>query len=98
MSQASTSEREPWSGSSVLRLTAEFREALRTMRAVDRFNSWLLHDPAARANAAVQAALGLPSNRISTLAPDDTRPVLAGVLLRLDAGQPTLENSTWGGS
>jgi hypothetical protein len=60
-------EPEPWSASSVFRLTAEYREALRIMRAIDGFNSWLLHAPAERSRAAVQAALGPPSDRISTL-------------------------------
>ena len=58
---------EPWSASSVLRLNAEFREALRIMRAVDGFNRWLLHASGERAKAAVLAALGPSSDRISTL-------------------------------
>ena len=37
------------------------------MRAVDEFDTWLLHAPAERTRAAVQAAMGAPSNRISTL-------------------------------
>jgi len=60
-------EPEPWSASSVLRLNAEFREALRIMRAVDGFNRWLLQASGERAKAAVLAALGPPSDRISTL-------------------------------
>jgi hypothetical protein len=60
-------EPEPWSASSVLRLNAEFREALRIMRAVDGFNRWLLHASGERAKAAVLAALGPSSDRISTL-------------------------------
>jgi hypothetical protein len=60
-------EPEPWSASSVLRLNAEFREALRIMRAVDGFNRWLLQASGERAKAAVLAALGPSSDRISTL-------------------------------
>ena len=51
-------EPEPWSASGVFCLTAQYREALRIMRAVDGFDSWLLHAPAERARAAVQAAMG----------------------------------------
>jgi len=58
---------EPWSVSSVFRLTAEYWEAVRIMRAIDGFNTWLLRAPAARSRAAVQAALGVPSDRMSTL-------------------------------
>ena len=61
------SEPEPWSASSVFRLAAEYREALRIMRAIDEFDSWLLHSPAERARAAVHAALGPPAIRTSTL-------------------------------
>ncbi len=60
-------EPEPWSASGVFYLTAQYREALRIMRAVDGFDTWLLHAPAERTRAAVQAAMGAPSNRISTL-------------------------------
>jgi len=35
------------------------------MRAVGGFDTWLLHAPAERTRAAVHAALGSPSNRIS---------------------------------
>jgi hypothetical protein len=37
------------------------------MRAIDGFNSWLEESPGERSRAAVQAALGPPSDRISTL-------------------------------
>ena len=60
-------EPEPWSASGVFYLTALYREALRIMRAVDGFDTWLLQAPAERTRAAVQAAMGAPSNRISTL-------------------------------
>jgi hypothetical protein len=60
-------EPDPWSASGVFYLTAQYREALRITRAVDGFDTWLLHAPAERMRAAVQAAMGAPSNRISTL-------------------------------
>ena len=60
-------EPEPWSASGVFYLTAQYREALRIMRAVDGFDTWLLHAPAERTRAAVQAAMGAPANRISPL-------------------------------
>ena len=60
-------EPEPWSASSVFRLTADYREARRIMRAIDGFNSWLEESPGERSRAAVQAALGPPSDRISSL-------------------------------
>ena len=60
-------EPEPWSLPTVLRVAAEFREALRVMRAIDAFNTWLCQRPADRARSAVQAALGPPSDRISSL-------------------------------
>jgi len=37
------------------------------MRAIDGFNSWLEESPGERSRAAVQAALGRPSDRISSL-------------------------------
>src|SRR6266851_1345783 len=66
-------EAEPWSASGVFYLTAQYREALRIMRAVDGFDTWLLHAPADRTRAAVHAAMGAPSNRISTLLDLPTR-------------------------
>jgi hypothetical protein len=60
-------EPEPWSESVVFHLSAAFREALRIMRAIDAFDTWLIQAPAERSRGAVQAALGQPSNRISTL-------------------------------
>ena len=60
-------EPEDWSLSNVLRLSAKYREALRVMRAVDAFDSWLLQAPAERIRAAVEAAPGPPSGRIPTL-------------------------------
>jgi len=60
-------EPEPWSPSSVFRLTAEYREALRIMRAIDDFNRWLEQAPGERTSAAIQAALRPPADRISTL-------------------------------
>jgi hypothetical protein len=58
---------EPWSASAVLRLAAEYREAGRLMRAIDAFDAQLCRAPAACARAAVAAALGQPSHRISAL-------------------------------
>jgi hypothetical protein len=60
-------EPEPWSASSVFRLTAQYREAGRIMRAIDGFNSWLEQAPGERSSAAIQAARCPPSDRISTL-------------------------------
>jgi hypothetical protein len=54
-------EPEPWSASSVFRLTADYREAQRIMRAIDGFNSWLEEWPGERSRAAV---------------PNSTRPAL----------------------
>jgi hypothetical protein len=58
---------EPWARSTVFRLIAEHREALRIMRAIDAFDAWLSEAPAERARAAVAAALGPRSDRLSTL-------------------------------
>ncbi len=61
-------EAEPWSASGVFYLTARYREALRIMRAVDGFNTWLEEAPGVRARAAVHEARCLPSSTgISTL-------------------------------
>ena len=60
-------EPEPWSASSIFRLTAQYREAERIMRAIDGFNSWLEQAPGQRSSAAIQAACCPPSDRISTL-------------------------------
>jgi len=60
-------EPEPWAASNVFRLTADYREAQRIMGAIDGFNSWLEESPGDRSRAAVRAALGPPSDRISTL-------------------------------
>jgi hypothetical protein len=58
---------EPWSRSTVFRLAAEHREAVRVMRAVDAFDARLAGRPADTTRAAVRAALGPPSGRVSTL-------------------------------
>jgi hypothetical protein len=58
---------EPWSVSTVLRLAAEYREAVRVARAIDAFDARLCRAPAGCARAAVAAALGQPSHRLSTL-------------------------------
>jgi hypothetical protein len=47
----------PWCRSTVFRLTAEYRQALRVMDAVDAFDAWLAGAPAERARGAVRAAL-----------------------------------------
>lgn len=60
-------ESEAWSLTNVLRLTAEYREALRIMLAIHRFDEWLSQDPAERACGAVRAALGPPADRMSNL-------------------------------
>ena len=60
-------EAEPWSASAVFHRSAEYREAIRIMRAIDAFDTWLIRAPAERARDAVRAALAQPSNRISTL-------------------------------
>jgi hypothetical protein len=53
--------------SAVFHLTAEYREALRIMSAIDAFDTWLSEAPAERVPAAIAAAAGPPSNRLSTL-------------------------------
>jgi len=60
-------ETEPWSLEAVLRLAAEYREAVRIMSAIHAFDGWLSEAPAERAWAAVRAALGPPRDRTSTL-------------------------------
>jgi hypothetical protein len=60
-------EAEPWSRSAVFRLAAEHREALRIMRAVDAFDIRLTGSPSDCARGAIEAALGPPSGRLSTL-------------------------------
>jgi len=60
-------EAEPWSASAVFHLSAEYREAMRIMRAIDAFDTWLIRAPAERTHGAVLAALAQPSNRIPTL-------------------------------
>ncbi len=60
-------ETEPWSDSIVFQLSAAFREALRVMRAIDDFDTWLIQAPAERTRDAIEAALAQPSNRIATL-------------------------------
>jgi len=60
-------EPQPWLASTVFRLSAEFREAVRLMHAIDAFDNWLCQAPAERARAAVHAASGPPSERVSTL-------------------------------
>jgi hypothetical protein len=60
-------ETEPWSRETVLELSAEYRGAVRIMRAIHRFDDWLAEAPAERARGAVAAALGAPCDRISTL-------------------------------
>jgi hypothetical protein len=46
---------------------AEYREALRIMRAIDAFDAWLCQAPAERVRAAVAAALSPALERLSTL-------------------------------
>ena len=60
-------EPEPWSLTSVLRLSAEYREAVRIMRAIHGFDDWLCAAPTERACSAVRAALGPPGDGVSTL-------------------------------
>ena len=60
-------ETEPWSQGAVLELSAEYREAVRTMRAIHGFDDWLAEAPAERARGAVEAALAAPSDRISSV-------------------------------
>ena len=60
-------ETEPWSQGAVLELSAEYREAVRMMRAIHRFDDWLAEAPAERARGAVAAALGAPCDRISSV-------------------------------
>ena len=60
-------ETEGWSQETVLELSAEYREAVRIMRAIHGFDEWLSEAPAQRARGAVEAALGAPCDRISTL-------------------------------
>jgi hypothetical protein len=57
----------PWADSQVFRLAAAYREAVRMMDAVQAFDAWLCQAPTERAAAAVRAALGPPSDRISTI-------------------------------
>lgn len=58
---------EPWSPSVVFELAAEYRQAQRVMRAIDSFDTWLGQAPTERSQAAVRAALGPPSGRLSSL-------------------------------
>jgi hypothetical protein len=58
---------EPWTWSTVFRLMGEYREAQRLTRAIDAFDRWLCEAPADRARGAAAAALGPPSERVSTL-------------------------------
>jgi hypothetical protein len=51
----------------VLELSAEYREAVRIMRAIHGFDDWLAKAPAERARGAVAAALGAPCDRIPML-------------------------------
>jgi hypothetical protein len=60
-------ETEPWSHGTVLALSAEYREAVRIMRAIHGFDEWLSEAPAEHARGAVAAAVGAPCDRISTL-------------------------------
>jgi hypothetical protein len=60
-------ESAPWSRSCVFNLAAEYREALRIMRAIDALDTWLLQAAAERVRAAIVAAAGPPTNRLSTL-------------------------------
>lgn len=60
-------EPEPWSVAAVLKLAAEYRESVRIMRAIHRFDDWLNEAPVERASAAIRAALGPPGDRTSTL-------------------------------
>jgi hypothetical protein len=61
------SDSETWTLSAVFHLAAEYREALRIMCAIDAFDTWLSEAPAERVPAAIAAAAGPPSNRLSTL-------------------------------
>lgn len=60
-------QRDPWSLSTVFALAAEYRQALRVMRAIDAFDAWLTQAPTERTQAAVRAALGPPSGRLASL-------------------------------
>jgi len=53
--------------SAVFHLTAEYREALRIMRVIDAFDTWLSEAPAERVRAAMAAATGPPTDRLSSL-------------------------------
>jgi hypothetical protein len=58
-------EPEPWSLSTVLGLSAEYREALRITRAINSFDTWLSDAPTDRTRLAVHVACGPPCDRIS---------------------------------
>jgi hypothetical protein len=60
-------ETEPWSQGTVLELSADYREAVRIMRAIHGFDDWLAETPADRARGAVASALGAPCDRIPML-------------------------------
>lgn len=60
-------ENEPWSLGTVLELSAEYRAAVRIMRAIHGFDDWLVEAPAERARGAVTAALGAPSDQTPML-------------------------------
>jgi hypothetical protein len=58
---------EGWTRSTVFALMADYREALRIMDAVNAFDVWFAQAAAERARAALAAALGPPSGRLSRL-------------------------------
>jgi hypothetical protein len=68
-------ESETWSRSTVFQLSAEYRKALRIMCAIDAFDTWLLEVPPERIRAALAAALGPATNRLSSLL---DLPIVAG--------------------
>ena len=61
------SDSEAWTLSAVFHLTAEYREALRIISAIDAFDTCLSEAPAERVRAAIAAAAGPPTNQVSTL-------------------------------
>jgi hypothetical protein len=58
---------ETWTLSTVFHLSAEYREALRIMSAIDAFDTWLSEARAERVRAAIAAAAGPSTNRVSNL-------------------------------
>jgi hypothetical protein len=65
--EADQPDTEPWSRSTVFRLTATYREAMRVMKAVDGFDTWLTRSPVGCVRDAVEAAVAPLSGRWPTL-------------------------------